>query len=113
MYEHGLHAQFISDQARMLSAGAAKALQRELGGVVSLLHRDLLDRVRHVRHRDAQEALSDVAGVAALPGRLGDLLGHFPEACTHDISIQWLAAIRSKDRWEVAGWILPRTHWHL
>ena len=49
--------ELVGDQAGVLAAGAAEALQREAGGVVALLHADLLDRVGHVGDGDAQEAL--------------------------------------------------------
>ena len=64
--ENRLHPEFVGHQAGMLAAGAAKALQRKAGGVVPLLHRDLLDRIGHVADRDAQETLGDRACVAWL-----------------------------------------------
>ena len=65
MDEHGLHAQRIGHQAGVLTAGAAEALQREACGVVALLHRHLLDRIRHVGDGDPQEALRHLAAVCA------------------------------------------------
>ena len=46
-------------------AGAAEAAQRVLGDVVAALHRDLLDRVRHVLDGDRGEARGDCSGVRA------------------------------------------------
>ena len=52
----------------MLAAGAAEAAQRVLGDVVAALDRDVLDRVRHVRDRDLQEAVGDLLRRARLSG---------------------------------------------
>ena len=43
----------------MLAAGAAEAAQRVLGDVVAALHRDVLDRIRHVRDGDLEESVRD------------------------------------------------------
>ena len=62
MREHAVHAQRIGHAAGVLSAGAAEALQRVAGDVVTARHRDALDRVGHVLHRDLQEALGQRLG---------------------------------------------------
>ena len=74
MDEHRLHAQRIGHQARVLSAGAAEALQGEACRVVPLLHRHLLDRIRHVGDRDLQETFRHLMRRALLSGCLRDLL---------------------------------------
>ena len=65
-------AQRVGDQARMLAARAAEALQRVAGHVVAAGDRDLLDRTRHVVDRDPDEPLGDVARIH--PGARGDFL---------------------------------------
>ena len=47
-----LHAERIGDEAGMLPAGAAEAVQRIARDVVAALDRDLLDRIGHVLDRD-------------------------------------------------------------
>ena len=49
--QHGPDAERVGDQAGMLAAGAAEAVERVFGHVVAALDRDLLDRVRHVLRR--------------------------------------------------------------
>jgi hypothetical protein len=51
--EDRLHAQRIGDQAGVLAAGAAEAVERVAGDVIAALHRDLLDGVGHVLDGDA------------------------------------------------------------
>ncbi len=99
--KHGLHAERVGDQAGMLPAGAAEALQREAGGVVALLHRDLLDGIRHVGDRDVQEALGHLARGARLAGGFFDLVGEGGEFFPHDIGIERLVAVGSEDRREM------------
>ncbi len=62
--EDPFHRQRIGDQAGMLAGGAAEAAKRIGGDVVAALHRDLLDRVRHVADRDTDVALGDLFGGA-------------------------------------------------
>ena len=66
MDEHARHAERVGDEARVLAAGAAEAAQRVLGDVVAALHRDVLDRVRHVLDGDLEEAVGDLLGRRAL-----------------------------------------------
>ena len=66
MDQHACHAERIGDQAGMLAAGAAEAVERIAGDVIAALHGDLLDRVRHVLDRDAEEAVGDFLGRAAV-----------------------------------------------
>ncbi len=69
----GFHAELIGNETRVLSSGAAEALQREVGDVVSLLERNLFNGLGHVGDRDAQKALRDGARVLSLPGGRCDL----------------------------------------
>ena len=55
MDKNPLHSQRIGDQTRMLPARTAKTLQRVLGDIVAALHRNFLDRIRHVFHSNAQK----------------------------------------------------------
>ncbi len=59
MDEHARHRQRVGDEAGMLAGRAAEAAQRVAGDVVAALDGDLLDRVRHVAHRDLDEAFGD------------------------------------------------------
>ncbi len=66
MDQHRLHAERIGDQAGMLPAGAAEAVERIARHVIAALHGNLLDRVRHVLDRDLDEAVGDLfRGLAA------------------------------------------------
>ncbi len=66
MDQHLGHAQRVGNQTGVLAAGAAEAVERIARHVVPALHRDFLDRVRHVLHRDLDEAVGDVLGGAAV-----------------------------------------------
>ena len=69
MYQHRVHAQHIGNQAGMLPAGAAKALQRIVGHIIAALHRDLLDGIGHVLDSNAQEAVGKLFRRAGNAGR--------------------------------------------
>ncbi len=101
MDEHGLHAEGIGHQAGVLTAGAAEALQREACGVVALLHRDLLDRIRHVGDSDLQEALGHLAGGARLAGGPRDGIGECREFFPHDFGIERCIGVGPEDRREM------------
>ncbi len=108
MDEHRLHAQRIGHQTGVLTAGAAEALQREARRVVALLHRDLLDRVRHVGDGDPQEALRHLARRALLSGRRRDLIGERGKPGCHHIGIERIASpFGPKIAGKCRGWILP------
>ena len=66
----------VGHQAGVLAAGAAEALQGEAAGVVPLLQRDLLDRVRHVGDGNAQEPLRRCACVLARH-QVGEFILHY------------------------------------
>ena len=102
MHEDRLHPQLVRHQAGMLPARPAEALERVARGIVPLLDAHLPDRMRHVGHRDAQEALGHGARVhLRLAGRRRDLSGQRSELLPHHPGIQRLAAIRPEDRREV------------
>ena len=72
MEQHRLDAERIRHQAGMLPAGAAERIERIVGDVIAALHRDVLDRIRHVLDRDVDEAVGDLfrrAAVAELARR--------------------------------------------
>ena len=54
------HAERVRDEAGVLAARPAEAVEGVAGHVVAPANRDGLDRVRHVVHRDAQEPLRDL-----------------------------------------------------
>ena len=85
-----------------------KQLQREAGGVVALLHRDLLDGVGHVGDGDAQEPFGHVARIAARRRwrRRSARPGRRIARCTMS-RVQRRVAVRAEDRGEMRGWILP------
>ncbi len=60
MDQHAGHAERIGDEAGVLAAGAAEAVERITGHVVSALHGYFLDRVRHVLDGDLDEAIGDL-----------------------------------------------------
>ena len=68
MNKHRLHPQRIGHQTRVLPTGAAETLQCETGDIVPLLHRDLLDRIRHVGDGDLEKTLGDLSGGAYFAG---------------------------------------------
>ena len=57
MDEHADDAKRVGDEAGMLPTRAAEGIEHIVGDVVAALHRDGLDRVRHVLDRDADEAV--------------------------------------------------------
>ena len=62
MDQHLGHAERIGDQAGVLAAGAAEAIERVARHVVAALQGDFLDRVRHVLYRDPDETVGRVFG---------------------------------------------------
>jgi hypothetical protein len=99
VHQHLRHAQGIGHQTRMLPACAAKALQGVARHVVAPRHRDFLDGVGHLLHRDLDETVRHIFGGAA------GLLGQFFKVPAHHLGIQRLVRIRSKHRGEK-----PRLH---
>ena len=74
MDQHGGHAERVGNEAGMLAAGAAEAVERIARHVIAALDRNLLDRVGHVLDRDLDEAVGDLFG--RFPA---DLFGQFGE----------------------------------
>ena len=87
----------------MLAARAAERGEHVPGDVVAALDRDFLDRVRHVRHRDLQEAGRHLRAGARLPARRGDLPGELGEALGRGRGVQRLISTRAEHPREVIG----------
>ena len=62
-------AERFRDLRRMLTAGAAETAQREASDVMTALHRDLLDRVRHALDGHAKEPRGDLLEPRRIAGR--------------------------------------------
>src|SRR5262249_27750451 len=65
------HAERIGDETGVLPAGTAEAVEGVARDVVAALHRDLLDRVRHVLDGNLDEAVGNIFGGAAIAARPG------------------------------------------
>ena len=99
--EHPGHAQRVGDRAGVLPARAAEHVQDVLGDVVAALHRDLLDRVGHVRHGDLGEPGRDLLRAAGVAGVRGDLLAEFGKFRFRNIRVERLVAAGAEDLREV------------
>src|SRR5437667_9058190 len=89
MNENARHGERVGDQAGVLAGRAAEAAQRVAGDVVAALHRDVLDRVRHVADRDLDEPFCDLFGGAVIT----NLLYQNRELLLYDRLIKLLAAV--------------------
>ncbi len=96
MDQHSGHAQAVGDQAGVLAAGAAETVEHVPGDVVAALHGDLLDRVRHVLDRDADEAVGDLLGRASV----ADLARQGGERCCHGCGVEGLVLVRPENFWK-------------
>src|ERR1700716_2392689 len=94
MDQHGGHAECVGDQAGMLAAGAAKAVEGVAGDVIAALHGYFLDRVRHVLDRDADEPVGDLLAPAA------DLVREFRKGLAHRLVVERLLLRRPEDLWK-------------
>jgi hypothetical protein len=94
MDQHGRHAERVGDQAGMLATGAAEAVERIAGDIIAALHRDLLDRVRHVLDRDLDETVGDLFARAA------DLLCQLGEGFAHRLVVERRLLCRPEDLWK-------------
>ncbi len=99
MDEDCRHAERIGDEAGMLSASPAEAVERIARHVVPALHGDLLDRVRHVFDGDRDEAVGDRFRTPAS----ADLGRHRDESSAHGIGIEGLVPAGPEDRREEIG----------
>ena len=106
MDQHVLEAERVGDKAGMLAAGAAESVQHIVRDVVAALHRDGLDRVRHVLDRDPDEAVGDLRRLVSV----ADLGSKRGEARLHDPSVERLVLTRTEDLGEERGHELPHHH---
>ena len=103
MDHHLFHAQRIRNQTRVLTTGAAKALQRVMRHVIAALHRDFLDCIGHILDRDAQKTFGQLFGRGrGAAGFLCDIRCQFGKFCTDDINVERLVRIWSEDGGKVA-----------
>ena len=93
MDEHRLDAEGVGDEAGVLAAGAAEAVERVFGHVIAALDRNLLDGVGHVLDGDAEEAVGDLLRGAAA----ADLGGERGESGADGIGVERLVAVRPED----------------
>ena len=111
MDEHARHAERVGDQARVLARRAAEAAERVLGDVVAALHRDLLDRVRHVLDGDAEEPVRDFLRRArATPVVAAHFVGERRELRAHDVGVERLVAARAEHARKEVGLDLADHH---
>jgi len=96
MDQHPRHAEAVGYHAGVLPAGAAEAVERVARHVVTALHRNLLDRVRHVLDRDLDEAVGDLFR----PPSAADLLRQIGEGITHSMRVERQVLSGSEDHRE-------------
>jgi hypothetical protein len=102
MQQHACDAERVRDQARVLPSSAAEAAQRVLRDVVTALDRDVLDRIRHVRDGDLQEAIGNFLGRAAMPGPRRNLRRERLEFLADDRRVEGRIARLGRRRAETA-----------
>ena len=111
MDENRFHAQFIGDEAGMLPACAAEALQREASRVMAFLDRNLLDGIGHIGNRDAQKPFRHGARIGrGLALRLADFSGKDSEFLRDNRRIQGLITVWPENRREVMRLNLAHHH---
>ena len=74
--QHRFHAERVGDEAGVLAAGAAEAVEQIARHVIAALDGDFLDGVGHVFDGDGDEAFGDLLGrlaVADFGGERGEL----------------------------------------
>ncbi len=103
MDEHLRHAKRVGDRARVLPACAAEGGQHVAGDVVAALDGNPLDRVRHVRHRNLQEAGRHLLAATPVADRRLDPPRQGGESFTRDLGIERLVALLTEHPREVTG----------
>ena len=99
MDEHGRDRQRVGDVAGVLAAGAAEAVERIAGHVITARDRDGLDRLGHLGDRDRQKSVGD----RLLAPPVADLARKRREALAHDRRIERLVAARAEHFWKEIG----------
>ena len=97
MDKHLGHSKGVGDQAGVLAAGAAEAIERVARHIVAALHRNLFDRVGHVLDRDLDESIRHFLGAAA------HCAGEFRKSLPHHRGIERQILRRSEDLWKEFG----------
>ena len=100
------HGERVGDKARMLTRRTAKAAKRVARDVMAALHRDVLDRVRHVAHGDLDEAFGDLLRGAPVL----DFVRELGEPAFHGRNVERLVAVRPEHLREVRGLDLAEHH---
>ena len=100
MDEDPRHAERVGDEAGMLPARAAKALQRVARHVVAARDRDLLDGIGHVLDGDGDEPVRDLL---ARSGRRRPRPPALRSRDAHDRSVERLRLIGTEDPREEVG----------
>ena len=103
--QHLGHAERVGDQAGVLAAGAAEAVERIAGDVVAALHGDLLDRIGHVLDRDLDEAVGDLFRRFA-----ADLFRQLRERLLHRVGVERLVLLGPENLREEIGDELADQH---
>ena len=105
MDQHLGHAERVGDQAGVLAARAAEAVERIARDVIAALHGNLLDRVRHVLDRDLDEAVGDLFGRFA-----ADLVGELGKGLLHGFGVERLVLLGPENLREEIGDQLADQH---
>src|SRR6266540_780370 len=107
MHQHVRDAKYVGDGARVLTACATKCREHVPRDVVAPLYRDLLDRVRHVRHRDVEEPGSHLLAAAPVAGGRLDPFRQRGEVLPGYPGVERLVAMLAEHAREVAGLYAP------
>ena len=101
--QHRVDAERIGDLTGMLAGRSAEARQREARHVVTALYGNLLDRVRHAFHGNAQEARSQRFRSDAFAALTADALGKRREFPGRTCSVDRFVSVRSEGGREEPG----------
>ncbi len=87
------HPERVCDEAGMLAAGTAETVERIARHVIAALHRNFLDRVRHILDGDGDEAVRHRLGALAA----ADLGCHRRKGRAHGLGIERLVPARAEN----------------
>ncbi len=87
----------------MLAAGAAETGEHIVGDVVAALHRDLLDRIGHIAHRDGDESFGHGFRCGPFTRRRADFVRQRVETAAHGGHVQRFIAARAEEAREIIG----------
>ena len=97
--QHSRDRQRVGDVAGVLAAGAAEAVERVAGHVISARDRDGLDRLGHLGDRNRQKSIGD----RLLAPPVADLARQRRETLAHDRRVARLVAAMTEDPGEELG----------